>query len=112
MDGREYGTFVFPDADFKLYLDAPVIERMRRNMQRKNTASQTPITNINQYKPTHEDIQEFVTRDRRDIERNLTPIRLPKDAIIIHTSRTSAKYNADMLYRMYLNKVSSQQRQP
>src|SRR4030042_4514967 len=36
MDGRDIGTVVFPDADYKFYLDASIDERALRRFKEKN----------------------------------------------------------------------------
>lgn len=54
MEGRDIGTVVLPDADIKIYVDAPVKERARRRALQRPDASFEEI------------LRELLERDRRD----------------------------------------------
>jgi cytidylate kinase len=77
MVGRDIGTVVFPDARFKIYLDASVEERARRRFSenlKRNKAG------------TYEEILEAMKRrDKMDSSRAVAPLRPAVDAIIINT---------------------------
>ncbi|KAJ2806188.1 hypothetical protein H4S07_003861 [Coemansia furcata] len=98
MDGRDIGTTIFPNAELKIYLDASAMARAIRRWDEMNsslkrakppavpaTAENTPA----EY-PSVEDIaRELEERDYADINRQHSPLRIAKDAIVIdNTSMT------------------------
>src|SRR3990167_1926056 len=80
-DGRDLGSVVFPDANFKIYLTAfPEVraERWRQAQLEKGK------------KYTQEQaLQEITVRDNRDKERSVAPLVIPKEAIVIDNSNMS-----------------------
>ena len=54
MEGRDIGTVVLPDADVKLYVDAPILERARRRLHQRPGASLEEV------------LKELKDRDQRD----------------------------------------------
>ena len=77
-DGRDMGTTVFPQADYKFYLIADAKERAkRRQRQLKDTGLGGNIAAL------FRDIQQ---RDERDMNRADSPLRPAQDAIIIDTT--------------------------
>jgi CMP/dCMP kinase len=78
MEGRDIGTAVFPDAEFKFYLDADMEVRARRRFE-ELAAKGVPIT-------FEEVLAQLTERDRRDRERELAPLRRAGDAIVIDSS--------------------------
>lgn len=78
MEGRDIGTVVFPDADVKIYLDASIEERARRRVKQneeKGIASDYETV-----------LEEIKIRDKRDMTREIAPLRKAKDAIYIDTT--------------------------
>ncbi|HBG45990.1 MAG TPA: (d)CMP kinase [Deltaproteobacteria bacterium] len=77
MEGRDIGTVVFPDADVKIFLDAPHDVRAgRRHLELVE-------------KGVHESVEvssEIEERDRRDSSRELSPLKMADDAIRIDTA--------------------------
>ena len=81
LDGRDIGTVVFPDADFKLFLDADIEIRAERRTQE--------LIHLN-YKVIYQDIlSELKLRDERDINRSVGPLVKAKDAFFIDTGYKS-----------------------
>lgn len=78
-DGRDMGTVVFPDADVKIFLVADLEERARRRLRDEGVAE-----------PSTDDVAgqslAIAERDRRDYERDLSPLRRPRDAHLIDTT--------------------------
>lgn len=67
MEGRDIGTNVFPDTDFKFYLDACLKERSQRRLE--------------------QGVQEnLAARDERDSQRAAAPLMIPLGAMIIDNS--------------------------
>ena len=78
MDGRDIGTKVFPDAQVKLFLEAsPDVRAARRFREERERRRDVTIEQIN---------AELAERDRRDREREATPLVKAPDAILIDTS--------------------------
>lgn len=77
MAGRDIGTVVFPDADFKFYLTASSEERARRRAAQIAARGERPD-------PERLRI-EIEERDQRDAERAVAPMRPAEDAVVIPT---------------------------
>jgi cytidylate kinase len=79
MDGRDIGTFVLPNADFKFFLTASVEER---SMRRYKEQIEKGVENI-----TFEDIKKDIEyRDLNDSSRDLAPLKKADDAYEIDTT--------------------------
>jgi len=82
VEGRDMGTYVFPDANFKFYLDATIEERAKR---RRNQLIQTG-NNIG----ADNMIKEIELRDKQDKERLESPLHPAPNAVIIDTTNLIA----------------------
>lgn len=81
MDGRDIGTNILPNADVKVYLTASVEERARRRynqLQRKGTPCNL-----------EEIAQDIEERDKRDMNREIAPLKQAEDATYIDSSDMS-----------------------
>lgn len=78
MDGRDIGTVVFPDAEFKFYVTASAEERARRRYEELIAKGQ----DVN-YEQVLIDIN---TRDHNDSTREITPLRKADDAVEVDTT--------------------------
>jgi cytidylate kinase len=78
-DGRDMGTVVFPDAELKIYLDASAQERARRRYnQLINKGLDASLETI---------LVDIQTRDDRDMNRAVAPLKAASDAIILDSTR-------------------------
>ncbi len=78
MDGRDIGTVVLPDARVKIYLTASVETRAKRRFDELKAKGETPdLATI------EEDIR---TRDERDMNREISPLRKADDAVEVDSS--------------------------
>lgn len=77
-EGRDQGTVVFPQAEFKYYLDAKPEERARRRTAQLRSRGEIVDSN--------EILSQILSRDKRDRERAVGPLSIPKDARIIDTT--------------------------
>ncbi len=77
-EGRDMGSVVFPDADWKFFLDADVQTRAERRY--RELAAQGVKTTC------EEVLAGLVERDRRDSGRELAPLRTPDGAIVIDST--------------------------
>jgi len=82
-DGRDCGTVVFPDADFKFYLTADVDVRATRLMLDETRGLMG--------KSLEEAKARLQERDRRDTERDVSPLTIPEGAVIIDNSGMTEK---------------------
>jgi len=77
-DGRDMGTVVFRDAPFKVFLTAEVSERAKRRLKQLQESGITG--NISHT------LAEVQKRDERDANRQHSPLRPAKDALVIDTT--------------------------
>jgi cytidylate kinase len=80
-EGRDMGSVVFPDAQFKFFLTANLSERAKRRFielgERRDPAP---------YETVEKEIEE---RDVRDRGREIAPLRIPEDAVVIDSTHLS-----------------------
>lgn len=77
-DGRDMGSVVFPDAQFKIYLTASAGVRARRRLkQLSEKGISVSIEGLT---------QEIEERDQRDQARAVSPLVVPKGALVIDSS--------------------------
>jgi len=81
LEGRDIGTVVFPDADYKFYLDADVEERARR--RHKELIGQDKALTLDDIR------KDVLMRDESDMKRNVGALKKAPDAIIIDTTDMS-----------------------
>jgi cytidylate kinase len=77
-EGRDMGTVLFPDAAVKIFLEASLEERARRRHREWSRRGESPSLDA-----VRADIE---SRDRRDRERDLAPLRPATDALVIDTT--------------------------
>ena len=78
MDGRDIGTCVLPHAEVKVYLTASVETRAKRRYQELQEKGE----DCNLEEIAH-DIEE---RDRRDMTREIAPLKQAEDAVLVDSS--------------------------
>lgn len=78
LEGRDIGTVVFPDADFKFFLIANAkVRAKRRQNDLKKMGEQKSIDNVT---------RDIIKRDYKDSTRKHSPLIKSENAIIIDTS--------------------------
>lgn len=78
IDGRDAGTYIFPEADLKIYLTASPEERARRRYKELKEKG---------FDVTFEDVlKEVLERDRKDENRKFAPLKIPNGAVVIDTT--------------------------
>tara|TARA_B110000495_G_C22854570_1_gene498278 strand:+ start:261 stop:926 length:666 start_codon:yes stop_codon:yes gene_type:complete len=90
-EGRDIGTVVFPDADFKFYLVATIESRASRRF------SELKINN--KYITRTSVMLNLINRDKNDINRQYSPLRKADDAIEIDTTNMSIREQMENLYK-------------
>ncbi|MCW3491496.1 (d)CMP kinase [Dethiobacter alkaliphilus] len=78
MDGRDIGTTVMPDAEFKFFLTASLEERARRRLAELHAKGETLAL--------EQMVKEIGARDKIDSERECAPLRPAEDAIHLDTT--------------------------
>jgi cytidylate kinase len=77
-EGRDQGSVVFPQADFKFYLDAsPAVRAQRRHRELCAAGETVELDDV---------LRSIEQRDRRDSTRPVAPLIQPPGAIVIDTS--------------------------
>jgi CMP/dCMP kinase len=78
MDGRDIGTVVFPNADYKFFLTAdPEIRAQRRFLEQKNKGQEESIQSVR---------ENLAHRDHIDSTRKHSPLRKAENAIVVDNS--------------------------
>ncbi len=84
MDGRDIGTRVLPNADFKFYITATVNERVLRRYK--------DIINRGENDKDFQDVKkEIKKRDKIDSNRKYSPLKKAEDAVEIDTTDLTKK---------------------
>ena len=99
MEGRDICTYVFPNADVKIYLDATEEERARRRlleMQEKGMQ----IT----YKEVLDNIRK---RDYNDKTKEIGALKLAPDSIVIDTTNLTIEEVEEKIKNIINKKISS-----
>ena len=78
MEGRDIGTNVFPETDFKFYLDAQLEERSRRRA----------ADGVN---------ENLAARDQRDSQRAAAPLMIALGAKVINNSHLTSEQTSGLL---------------
>jgi cytidylate kinase len=78
VDGRDITTVVFPQARWKIYLDASLDERVQRR------AEQLMARGL--WVDLEELTRQIMERDRRDRIRPVGPLRIASDALVVDTT--------------------------
>ena len=81
LEGRDIGTVVFPNAEFKFFLIADIQERARR--RKKEMEKQGKVISLMEL------TAELEERDRKDSTREHSPLKKAEDAVEIDTTGLS-----------------------
>jgi len=89
MDGRDIGTVVLPNADYKFFLTASADERARRRfLELQSLGIETAIEEVK---------QNLIERDRIDSEREISPLKQAEDAILIDNTNLNKEETIDLI---------------
>lgn len=78
LDGRDIGSYVLPNADFKFFVTAsPEIRARRRHKELIEKGQQISFEKV---------FEDIVTRDYNDSNRSFAPLKQADDAVLIDTS--------------------------
>jgi cytidylate kinase len=96
LDGRDIGTVVCPDADFKFFITATLYARARRrHKELQGQGIEVVFESV---------LQDLRERDERDEKRDVAPMKPADDAFIIDTSGLDATHVFDMVRQVIVRK--------
>jgi CMP/dCMP kinase len=82
LEGRDAGTVIFPNAEFKFYLDASIDVRASRRFEEFADRSTKSLEEVK---------EELKLRDNRDSTRQIAPHRKPDNAFVIDTTNITVE---------------------
>ena len=88
MDGRDIGTKVFPDADIKFFVTADVQIRAKRRFEEMNSKDISFDQILN----------NLIMRDENDISREINPLKMAEDAILIDNTDKSLEHQNNFVF--------------
>ena len=95
LEGRDIGTDVFPDAQYKFFLDASAeIRAQRRLIELQNAGNPTTLEKV---------LEDVVARDKRDTDRAVGGLRKTAETIVMDHSNLSVEESADALFQYIKN---------
>ena len=89
MDGRDIGTVVLPNADYKFFLTASIDERTKRRF--------LELQNLGLATDEKEVRQNLITRDKIDSTRDVAPLKQAEDAVLIDNSDLNKNETIDLI---------------
>ncbi|NWF76415.1 MAG: (d)CMP kinase [Nitrospirae bacterium] len=90
VEGRDTTTVVFPDAKKKIFLDASVEERAKRRCKQYREKG----IDIN----IEESLKSIIDRDMRDANRDIAPLKIAADALVIDSSDLSVEQVLEKIF--------------
>tara|TARA_Y100001968_G_C19384974_1_gene732387 strand:+ start:283 stop:975 length:693 start_codon:yes stop_codon:yes gene_type:complete len=88
MDGRDIGTKVFPDADIKFFVTADINVRAKRRFKEMNSTD-VCFSQV---------LKNLKMRDENDTNREINPLRIASDAILVDNSEISLEQQNDFIF--------------
>ena len=87
LDGRDIGTVILPDADYKFYLDADLqVRAARRYQESLENGKKTSLEAITAL---------IAARDQQDSQRASSPLKPADDAIFLNSSQMNIEQMVD-----------------
>jgi len=80
LEGRDIGTVVFPNADFKFFMTADEKSRAERRLIELVSSGDRNASELNSV------LDDLKVRDHKDSTRNHSPLMKAKDALVIDTT--------------------------
>lgn len=96
MDGRDIGTVVLPDADFKFFLTASIDERTKRRYNE--------LLGLGIEADEQQVKENLIERDKIDSEREIAPLKQAEDAIVIDNTHLTKKETIEAILA-YVQKI-------
>lgn len=96
MDGRDIGTVVLPNADYKFFLTASIDERTNRRY--------FELAGMGIHAEREQVKQNLIDRDKIDSEREIAPLKQAEDAIVIDNTSLTKEQTIDLILS-YIKKI-------
>lgn len=97
MEGRDIGTYVFPNANVKIYLDATAEERANRRFKQNQEAG---------IEMSYEEIlQNIKMRDKNDMEKEIGALKQADDAIYLDSTNLTIEQVKDKIIEIIKDKM-------
>lgn len=77
IEGRDTGSYVLPDAEFKFYLTADVDTRAKRRWLQIRDKEDVTLEQVK---------ADLIIRDERDMSREMAPLCVPKNAFVLDST--------------------------
>ncbi len=95
LEGRDIGTVVMPDADFKIFIEVqPEVAAKRRVLQHQSHGEEVVYEDI---------LNDIIKRNKRDAEREIAPLIPTPESIIIDSSNNTAEEIAENIFQVVTN---------
>ncbi len=91
MDGRDIGTAVFPKADLKVFMIADIQKRASRRLEEMKSKSKHHVPSLDEL------IQQMKERDTYDSSREIDPLKMADDAMLLDTSELTIEDQATII---------------
>ena len=92
LEGRDIGTVVFPNADFKFFLTADILVRAKRRLK--------DLEKIGEESTLNDLMSDIEKRDVYDSSRDVSPLVQAKDAIAINTSNLTINEQVEKIIQI------------
>lgn len=96
MEGRDIGSVIFPDADLKIFVDCKIETRAKRRLgDYEKLGEKVSLEKV---------IEDLKERDYKDMHREISPLIMCEDSLILDTSLTSVADCVDKILREMLER--------
>ena len=97
MEGRDICTYVFPNADVKIYLDASVEERAKRRFK-ENQEKGIEMS----YEEVYENIR---LRDENDKNKEIGALKVAEDSVVVDTTKLTIEEVVERVIEIIKSKM-------
>lgn len=97
MDGRDIGTTVFPYAELKIFMTADILVRVERRF--KEMVEKNPNVTLEEVKNNLE------MRDYIDSHREVSPLRMAEDAVLLDNTQMSMEQQLDFALKLVAQRL-------
>lgn len=99
MEGRDICTYVFPNADIKIYLKASLEERARRRFEENKQKG------INM---SYEEVLENIKlRDENDMHKEIGSLQVAEDSIVVDTTGLEIEQSVEKLSKIIEERIAN-----
>ena len=97
VEGRDIGSKIMPNADLKLYFICSLKQKAKRRLKE--------FRNLNKKISLREVEKALNQRDKEDINRKISPLIMPKNAVLVDTTKLSIKEMEVKLINLVIESV-------